>query len=140
MRLALDFSSDYLVIESELCHTCHNKTYKPGHSKTTDNQAKMWELEYDESDVGFKVIEFKDTICINDSCLLSHPFYVAYQQTGKLARDIDGIIGIGTKSSEEPSLLKRAVKDGLIHRAMLGLSLQEDGGELMFGDYDSQKI
>lgn len=100
----------------------------------------MWELEFDEEDFGFKVIEFKDTICINDSCLLNQPFYTAYELTGKFPRDIDGIMGVGTKQSEEYSLIKQAVKEGLIHRAMIGLYLTEDGGEITFGDYSSDKV
>jgi hypothetical protein len=130
VKLALDLGSDYLVVESELCRTCPSKAYKPGKSHTNVNLAKMWELSHDELDLQWKVIDFEDTICFEDSCMLSQNFYTAYEVSGTKIphKDIDGFLGIGTKASDEKSIFKEAVRLGHLHRAMIALELKDDSG------------
>lgn len=102
--------SDYFVVSSDMCTHCASKKYKPGLSKTTKDLGSMWELAYENEPFGFKVIEFTDTVCLHSTCLEKQHFYTPYEVSGKFPKGIDGLLGIGTKYSEEPSLIKEFVR------------------------------
>jgi len=79
-------------------------------------------------------------VCLHETCLKQQEFYTAYEVSGKFPHKVEGLLGIGTKYSEEPSLIKELVREALVHRAMIGLELTPNGGEVTFGDYASDKI
>ena len=70
--------------------------------------------------------------------MTNQPFYTVLEQHGNAPSEVEGILGIGTKFSEEYSLLTSFAKQGLIERALVGLALSETGGAVSFGsvDYD----
>lgn len=71
IKVALDTRSEYFAVESELCYKCSSKAYKPGLSSTTHNTGLMWQLDSESNEFSFNVIEFKDTVCLNQQlCIL----------------------------------------------------------------------
>ena len=106
----MDLMSDYFVVLSDMCFHCGAKNYIPGHSKTTKDLGTLWQLDYESQPFDFKVIEFTDTVCFGDSCLNKQHFYTPYEMTGKFPKKIDGLLGVGTKYSDEPSLIKELVR------------------------------
>ena len=50
---------------------------------------------------------------------------------------VEGIYGVGTKFSDESSLLSSFAKHGLIKKALVGLALTETGGTITFGEHAS---
>lgn len=84
-------------------------------------------------------MEFQDKFCMQNNCFLE-TFYTPYEQQGDFPDDIDGLIGIGTKMSEEDSWILSAARSGLVQRALIGLSLNKTGGEITFGGYDPENV
>lgn len=67
------------------------------------------------------MIEFNDYVWVGSETYLTKlPFYAIYEEQG-FPGDIDGILGVTTMASEEPSLVRSLVREGVIQSAVVGV-------------------
>ena len=95
MQVIIDTSSDWLLVEGNMCSTCHENTYDPNTSAYYQEIGDEREKRNYGNIITTRTLEVEDQVCLqfDDGCVSPFKWQIITEQTG-IPPQVDGILGL----------------------------------------------